>query len=460
MDRENKRNRHPWFVFTVATGLTCLFTWWSPDSKSHTALGRFNYAEFMLALGTSLVFVSILCVAVTKRRKRRRRLIQIVSIWISGSATLLCVEVIATLVPRTNNPFYNENTDDLLADDSEGAKLPYTRPPHINWEGWSRGDLAVRLLDQTNGRWLTFQTDADGFRNSKDIKQADLVFIGDSFTEAGNVLEEESFVRLTATKLNLTARNLGLCGYPPPAELVVLQRYGLKCDPKLVVWQICEGNDLVESRRYADWRKGGYPSTEQPDGTSRWEQQSITHLLFRCFVRHERNWWAGDYHRADGSHCEVRFLFVPSPDQIPIEYYGRGQRVEHLGWKPIVAALKQGSRQLKQLRISLLVVFIPTKLTVMGQFIRFDDWSQEKVNRLPALRIPKHMSMATQLKGVCDELDVVFVDTTEALEAKAADGELVYYPLDSHLTPLGHEVVSRLVVDTITDVTKKTNNHE
>jgi lysophospholipase L1-like esterase len=86
----------------------------------------------------------------------------------------------------------------------------------------------------------------------------------------------------------------------------------------------------------------------------------------------------------------------------------------------------------------------------MGEFTRFDDWSQQRLPRL--LRVPEHLSMAAQLKRVCEQLDVAYVDSTEALRTEAADGEMVFYPSDTHLSPRGHEVISRLIVDAIRDI--------
>ena len=58
-------------------------------------------------------------------------------------------------------------------------------------------------------------------------EQADIVFIGDSFTEAASVAEEDTFVRRVAKASGLKAVNLGRGAYGPQQELIVLKRYGL-----------------------------------------------------------------------------------------------------------------------------------------------------------------------------------------------------------------------------------------
>src|SRR6185369_5953031 len=132
--------------------------------------------------------------------------------------------------------------------------LPFERPAHLHWEGLSRGDLAI--LNQDDDPYatrVTFVTDHEGFRNGRDQDRANLVFLGDSLTEAGNLPEDDTFVRRTATAMNTTARNLGRAGYTAPTELIVLRKYGLTCRPRAVVWQIAESNDLVEAVMFQNW---------------------------------------------------------------------------------------------------------------------------------------------------------------------------------------------------------------
>ena len=107
-----------------------------------------------------------------------------------------------------------------------------------------------------------------------------------------------------------------------------------------------------------------------------------------------------------------------------------------------------GSRLLHERKIRLIVVHIPAKMTVMGEHVEFDGWSkQQGIPR--ATRVPTPFSMATHLAVVCDRLGVSFIDSTESLIAHSQNGELVYFPSDTHLAPDGHAVISRLVVDAI-----------
>jgi hypothetical protein len=433
-----------WLVAPLVLGLVTVLVWWFPVEKPAAALGRFSYPEFLLAIGVTITFAAALALALTRPEARRRRVFQLIAVFMSGGCALAVAELVATILPPVNNPFSQLNLGDTVDDTGEKLRLPYVRPPHIHWEGLTFGNIGEWQPDELDRQVVTFKTDQHGFRNSEDLNQADLVFIGDSFTEAGNVSEEESFVRLAAGELNLTARNLGLSGIPPPAEAVILERFGLPCEPRVVVWQIYEGNDLPEAWRYDTWREAGYPPMTRQQGASRWEQWSLSYCLFRQFVPRERDWLAGQFRCSDGSQRTVRFGFAPSPDWIPLLPNGQG----HSGWKPIVDALTQGSRQLNERKIRLIVLHIPAKMTVMGEHVEFDGWSKQQ--GVPqATRVPTPFAMATHLAVLCDRLGVSFIDSTESLTAHSKNGELVYFPSDTHLAPAGHSVISQLVVEAI-----------
>jgi hypothetical protein len=48
--------------------------------------------------------------------------------------------------------------------------------------------------------------------------------------------------------------NLGRGAYGPQQELIVLKRYGLAYRPRVVIWQLFEGNDLADARQFSEWK--------------------------------------------------------------------------------------------------------------------------------------------------------------------------------------------------------------
>ena len=89
------------------------------------------------------------------------------------------------------NPSYTWSNQMTTASDNG---LPYMHRPNMNWNGLSHGDLAVLNADSDPyARKVQFKTDSQGFRNHREYGQAQIVVVGDLFTEAGNVNEEDTY---------------------------------------------------------------------------------------------------------------------------------------------------------------------------------------------------------------------------------------------------------------------------
>jgi hypothetical protein len=342
------------------------------------------------------------------------------------------------------------STGEALVADGD---LPWVRPANLNWTGSSRGDLAMETNSpDPEARVVTFQTDFEGFRNSRDLVEAEIIFIGDSFTEAGNVPEEETFVWLTGRSLQSVTRNMGVAGYAPPSELIALQKFGLKCQPRVVVWQIAETNDLDDSVFFVQWQQAGRPSVlpgfskAKPTHMQGWQRRSPSHLLFNL-LRRDQSWpFRGDFMDGDGITHTLRFEMSFPPDVR-----------QHPGWPIIEFTLASGAQMLRENNIELVVLLVPRKLRVMAPFTDFHEISLPTDRR--GVTIKHHLPdgwdlqpearLSTQLKNLCNQMKVAFVDSTTRLKEHASTGALVYQSMDTHLSPVGHEIVAELLVETL-----------
>jgi len=88
----------------------------------------------------------------------------------------------------------------------------------------------------------------DGFRD-KDFSKSKhgkkrICFLGDSFTMGLNVKSEETLPKMLEKQLkNIEVYNMGVVGFGPDQELNVLEKYGFKYKPDLVIDAICALND-------------------------------------------------------------------------------------------------------------------------------------------------------------------------------------------------------------------------
>ncbi|MFO1514222.1 MAG: hypothetical protein U1F83_15135 [Verrucomicrobiota bacterium] len=282
-------------VTCVLLLLTAGLAWFCPAAKADAVCGRLNYFQFWVAMLLTVATTFSLVLLLLSPAMRRTVGFRMAAVLMALFVAVAVAEVVAYVLPvrhQMDNPWY------LAAGGgtSDGVELPFERPPHLKWEGLSRGDLALLNGDpDPYARPVTFETDMDGFRNSRDIGQADLITIGDSFTEAGNVMESESFSTLAGRRMGLSSRNLGRAGYTAATELIVLNKYGLKCRPKVVVWQIAEANDLAEMVIYEKWVSFGRPRyfDAKPDTARReaWQRRSPTFRLFAALRDNTRSPW-------------------------------------------------------------------------------------------------------------------------------------------------------------------------
>lgn len=440
---------HPWkklflSIMPPASGFASLIAWMLPQSKPNAVLGRLNYWEFGQAVFLSALFFTLTIILFSSEKNRRARSFRGVAIWLGVLAGIILSESVAFFLPLSylsDNPWYGTaaGSDSM---EKYSDQLMFERPPHLKWHGLSRGDFAFpNDREDPYARRITFQTDFEGFRNSVDRNKAELIFIGDSFTEAGNMPEHETFVMRSARTLDLRARNLGRASHGPSEEIILLRKYGLKCQPRLVVWQFCENNDLDEEIKFRNWNDSGRPPVSFQHGMSRiaaWKRRSPTHFLFKRLRRQESWPFNGTFRDAQG---KTHPMFFSGPPDESIRPTG------HPGWPLMAETLGKGAELLSEREIELIVLLIPMKIRVMGPYVKFSEFTRKYFPSNWDL-LPEE-TLAWSLKQRCKILDIPFIDATTGLKEHAASGTMVYLPLDSHLSSEGHRVVAELIVEAI-----------
>jgi len=306
-------------------------------------------------------------------------------------------------------------------------ELGFARKPRVTWEG--------RLSPET--RFLTYRTDENGFRNELNLRKADVVFIGDSFTEAGDVPEAETFAQKFKAATNLSIVNLGRSYYGPQQELIVLKRYGFNYDPRLVVWQIFEGNDLTDASRFASWKA----NQDQHDPLFlRYTKHSI---VARLLGRTIPNTFGSPRMFQDNT-GQLRRLFLDytyKPDE-PAQ--------EPVGMSETRKAIDEGYRLCAARGVKLLIVFIPIKVRVMAPYVRFNS-EADKNAYLPGGKLDSDADFGAELARFCKQAGIPFIDMTAALRGRAAQDNISIYSTsqDSHLDTDGHAVVAQSLAETV-----------
>jgi hypothetical protein len=302
-------------------------------------------------------------------------------------------------------------------------ELGFVRKPRVSWRGY---------VPDVN-RIVEYTSDENGFRNSSKQQQADIVFIGDSFTEAATVAEGDTFVRRVEQSTGLGVVNLGRGAYGPQQELIVLKRYGLAYKPRLVVWQLFEGNDLADAEGFAEWKKN-----PQQVNTSLKERYFNNSLLKEGLMKtrlQERGGPMVTLRHHDGTTRRVSLRYRYEPDQ---------PSTMSLGMNETLSAIEAGHQLCQSHGIQLLVVLVPTMVRVMAPNISFDHLEDQK-RYLPEVRDDKKDFSGT-MEEFCARIGCTFVDSFDALRQAAANGNHnLYIPNDEHLDVGAHDVMAQMV---------------
>ncbi|MDR3633224.1 MAG: hypothetical protein P4L84_05255 [Isosphaeraceae bacterium] len=282
---------------------------------------------------------------------------------------------------------------------------------------------------------VRFDTDEHGFRNPRGITQADVVFVGDSVTMAAEVPEEATFVRKTAQALGTNAVNLGLFGYGPQQELVVLKRFGLAYHPRTVVWQVTEWNDCEDAERYA---KREHPDKPQlKPWTELYETYSpIVAGLARIF--HRRGTKYDDklvlFRRSDGL-VDSRYLW-PDADEL-----AKSPR----GWEETKRAIGEAHALCREQGIRFVVLFVPSHTRVLSHYVLPRTPDERDRFAPPGGEHPSPLTVA--LADFCRQLGCPMIDLFPAFRRRGdADNAHLYIKHDPHLDLDGHDEAALALV--------------
>lgn len=302
-------------------------------------------------------------------------------------------------------------------------ELGFVRKPFVSWKGY------VPDLD----RIVEYRTDENGFRNAPGQRQADVVFIGDSFTEAATVAEQDTFVLRAGQAAGLSVVNLARGAYGPQQELIVLKRYGLAYKPRVVVWQLFEGNDLTDAEQFAEWKKN--PQQAQLSLRDRYFDNSLLKEWLTNTRLHPHVGPMATLRYRGGTVRRVAVRYPYDPDQ---------PSSRHLGMTETMAAIEEGHHLCESNGIQLLVLFIPTMVRTLESNISFDRVEDQR-QYLPQ-REQGVKDFSQTMQEFCGGVGCSFVDTVDALRQAEANGNRnLFIPNDEHLDVGAHDAMTRVI---------------
>lgn len=271
------------------------------------------------------------------------------------------------------------------------------------------------------------QYDENGFRNPIPLPSADIVFIGDSFTEALLVPTKDVVSARLGRAYGATAANYGMMAYGPYQELVVLKRYALPLNPKVVVWLFFEGNDLGDVSYY-EWATQDLRALH--DRYHGLLHRSITMNAPRTLYHNLRVFKPSGYSRSgliDTAHQhEQRIYFLHRPKIVDAEIE-KALETTH-------SILAEAHALCREANATLVVGFIPVKYRVYHDWMTFHEQAEPLSWTLSP--IPERMqSIVNKISP-----DLIWVNLLQPLRDATSAGHQPYYRVDSHWNSEGHRV--------------------
>jgi hypothetical protein len=443
---ETDRSRRRRLAIAVLVLLVGLYWWATACLARDLRPWAIQLTDVAIGLGLALTWASAWCGVALWHGSGRATAVRAIAATLVGLEILVLVELPA-LAHRLD---YAEVLSEALGewkgpatDFVSDPELVYHRPAHEVWMGQPRSDMArVFNLPIRAPRPQVFTTDARGFRNRRELQRADVALVGDSFVEGAYVSDDETAAVALERKIRAVVANLGQSGYGTLQELKVIEKVALDLQPRELAWFFFEGNDLYDDAAYED-ALAYYRAHDTLESPVSWTPDlrrfaaasfslNAFHLLRRLADPVFPNEVAsvGWFPFAGG---EARSLYFYADAALRWDAY-EGERFE----KTKMAFL-QGRDEAEARGIRLLVVFIPTKFRVYGDYCRFPPESP-----CPSWR---PWRLREDFADFCRKNGIDLLDLTEPMRRAAAAGRLLYAAEDSHWSPDGHRFVADLLAD-------------
>ncbi len=400
--------------------------WVWPALRGHGPYGRgllLKLVHVYAGIFAALAWPASLAVALAPGRCRRPLALRLMAVLVALVIAVPLVDLTSTLWSVRMAHFWYHSQPFARGENTPDPELIWKRSPGLAWRG-----RKTPFCDE-----VSYRTDENGFRNPPGIGRADLVFLGDSVTEAGELDEGSTFVRGTAAALGLEAVNLGTSGYGPQQELVVLRRYGLGYRPRLVVWQVTEWNDLIDAQAY---RMRHEPAAR---ALPPWEALYARHspiMRLVASVLPGRMPSTVEFLGSDGR--SERQMFWPyRPDlhrQLPEAFAEVGR------------AIAEASAICRGRGIDFVVLYVPSHVRVLLPYLRFKSESQRD-RFCPGGAADREDDLAHATAEFCRRAGCPMIDMGPPLRDRAAvDNRRVYVRNDPHLGVDGHDEVRKALV--------------
>jgi hypothetical protein len=281
---------------------------------------------------------------------------------------------------------------------------------------------------------FTIESDEHGFRNpSPWPDQADIVVVGDSMVYGWGVERSTSWVGLLEESLaGQRVITLGMPGAVPQQYVRYLEKFGLDLHPKLVIFGIFAGNDVVGAENFESWLASGSPGNYdvwrffggKPPSRSRNLLGESQLLLFLQSMK-----------RTMGDAYSSETVKIPDRGSLQLvpAIHKRALAKNHpqdAAFRKVIELAVTAKNLAVANGSEFLVILFPTK--------------EEIYLPLSGVSYP---SLTRPLKDALEDQDIRCIDLSERFHESATQNEKLYFHIDGHPNKTGNRIIAGVVIE-------------
>ncbi|WP_425040325.1 alginate O-acetyltransferase AlgX-related protein [Primorskyibacter sp. S187A] len=305
----------------------------------------------------------------------------------------------------------------LLSPERATAEGPgWSLQPNASVAGETYQDAATRYGVPHDPIPFAFETDSYGFRNDgTDV--ADIIILGDSIVLGALVPKSQTVDSVVSEALARPVSQAALLGISIQRQHDMLRDAGISLEGRRVVQFFFEGNDLLDSHSYRN---------PAPADAFVYKERSLLKLLWAPLVRLTSN--PGDFASCRIGEQAHYFIWTRNSFEGRMEEFG-----------PISEAILAFKQMVEDAGGTYALVFVPTKYRVLHDLCAFPERSlisdpAEQLSDIPQI-----------VAGWADGAGIAFLDLTEPLQSRAAEGVSPWFWGDTHWNTEGHKVAGETI---------------
>ena len=416
------RGRVGLFVILLAMGL----------APGAVGLPRVIYAPFLIV---AILLVGLVAVRGRLPVAAKRVLLAIVSVSV-------CLTVCDLVLRWPASQILHYRPDDrLLYRLADNIDLIRFRP-NVAFDGEVYGDLAAISGDKSlrEPRHIRFETGPLGFRNDSPfpVEPVDLILLGDSFGVGSGTSQEHTWGSIFRSRYGARVYNLSVPGSPWLGLMNLKDCVrDVPCRPgTIVLWALFEGNDLDEI--YRDYFIPPAKPGLFGQFNSRYQQfrdrSPIRQLLDRLNPPPDMVALDVEDVRIAGG-TVLHYLELYRERSLRTHE----QVLRHRNYPLLEATFEEMRRFCARMKLRPVVVVIPSKSRVYHEFLADSNRAGQT---LPS-------GFVKALRSICEQSEMPLLDLAPHLVKEArralAEGELLWWPDDSHWNNRGHQAAAEVV---------------